>query len=778
MSTLLLFIGLILLFALLAIFIFIFRKISFKSLISRSLKLRLLLVRLPQDLESERKTEEEINLSAQLFSILSGLKSPFVFEAAVANNTEQINFYLAVPDKNVEFAKKQIQGLWPNSQVELSNDYTIFNEKGVTSSAYLKQKRDYVLPIRTFAEADSDTFLPILSNFTKFLTANEGAAMQVAVKLAPPSVKKSISSTINKLKQGVSLEDALKGKKLTSLKTGEPKKEELALRTIDEEAVKLLTGKVSKPIFSVNVRLLASAATVAESEEILESLAGSFQQFSAPSHNEFKIIRPHNSKNLIFKYIFREFDNSQSMTLGLDELVSVFHLPSINTAIPKINWIKSKEAFPPVNLPEKGVLIGSSFFRGELKPVRITDEDRRRHAYVVGQTGTGKSVLLVNMSMEDINQGKGVAIIDPHGDLIDSVLGLIPENRKKDVVIFDPGDIARPLGLNMLEYNANRPEEKTFIVNEMQSIFNKLFVAETMGPMFEQYMRNALLLLMEDFTNPSTLIEVPRVFTDSEFRKEKLSKATNPSVVDFWEKEAIKAGGEAALANITPYITSKFNNFIANDYVRPIIGQIRSAFNFRGVMDEGKILLVNLSKGRIGDINAGLLGMIVVGKLLMAAFSRIDLPQEKRKDFNLYIDEFQNFTTDSIATILSEARKYRLNLVIAHQFIGQLEDKIRDAVFGNVGSMVVFRIGADDAEYLVKQFEPVFSKNDLINIDNFNAYVKLLINGQTALPFNIRTLPPAAGNEQKKLALKEYSRQTYGQDKKEIEAEILKRLRS
>ena len=778
MSSLLFPAGLILSFALLLAFIFVVRKISFKNLISRSLKLRLLLIRLPQNPDSERKTEEEINLSAQLFSILSGLKSPFVFEAAVANNTELINFYLAVSEKVIEFVKKQIQGLWPNSQVELASDYTIFNEEGVASSAYLKQKKDYVLPIRTFAEANGDTFLPILSNFTKFAAMGEGAVMQVVVQLAPPSVKKNISSILNKLKQGVSLENALKGKKLTSLKTGEPKKEELASRVIDEEAVKLLTNKVSKPIFSVNVRLLASAATVAQSEEFLESIAGSFQQFSAPSHNEFKIIRPHNPKNLIFKYVFREFDNGQSMTLGLDELVSVFHLPNINTAIPKINWIKSREAFPPVNLPEKGVLIGNSLFRGESRGVRITDEDRRRHVYVVGQTGTGKSVLLVNMSMEDINQGKGVAIIDPHGDLIDSVLGLIPENRKRDVIIFDPGDVARPLGLNMLEYNANRPEEKTFIVNEMQSIFNKLFVAETMGPMFEQYMRNALLLLMEDFTNPSTLIEVPRVFTDSEFRNEKLAKAANPSVVDFWEKEAVKAGGEAALANITPYITSKFNNFIANDYVRPIIGQLRSAFNFRDAMDEGKILLVNLSKGRIGDINAGLLGMIIVGRLLMAAFSRIDLPQEKRKDFNLYIDEFQNFTTDSIATILSEARKYRLNLVIAHQFIGQLGDKIRDAVFGNVGSMVVFRIGADDAEYLVKQFEPVFSKNDLINIDNFNAYVKLLINGQTTLPFNVRALPPVSGDEQKKLALKEHSRQVYGQDKKEIEAEILKRLRS
>jgi hypothetical protein len=273
---------------------------------------------------------------------------------------------------------------------------------------------------------------------------------------------------------------------------------------------------------------------------------------------------------------------------------------------------------------------------------------------------------------------------------------------------------------------------------------------------------------------------MPRVFTDAEYRRRKLSRIQNPVVIDFWEKEAIKAGGEASLANMTPYITSKFNNFIANDYMRPIIGQPKSAFNFRAAMDEGKILLINLSKGRIGDINAGLLGMIFTGKILMAALSRVDIPDERqRKDFYLYIDEFQNFTTDSIATILSEARKYRLSLTIAHQFIAQLEEKIRDAVFGNVGSQIVFRVGVQDAEFLVKQFEPVFDMNDLINIDNLNAYTKILINGQTSKPFNIKieTTSWASGDRELAEKLKEYSRIKYGRDRQEIEEGIYKRLR-
>ncbi|MBU4348580.1 TraM recognition domain-containing protein, partial [Patescibacteria group bacterium] len=324
-------------------------------------------------------------------------------------------------------------------------------------------------------------------------------------------------------------------------------------------------------------------------------------------------------------------------------------------------------------------------------------------------------------------------------------------------------------GLNMLEYDLSRPEEKTFIVNEIQGIFNKLFSAETMGPMFEQYMRNALLLLMDDAANePPTFLDVPKIFTDTDFRTRKLANCQNPVIKDFWEREALMVGGEASLQNMTPYITSKFNNFIANDYIRPIISQRKSTFNFREMMDQGKILLVNMSKGKIGDINASLLGMVIVGKILMAAMSRADVETKERKDFNLYIDEFQNFTTDSIATILSEARKYRLNLIIAHQFIAQILEKIRDSVFGNVGSIIAFRVGPDDSEFLEKQFAPVFNKNDLMNIDNFNAHVKLLISNQTSKPFNIKIFPPEKGDLENKNVLKNLSRTKYGLERDKI----------
>jgi len=328
----------------------------------------------------------------------------------------------------------------------------------------------------------------------------------------------------------------------------------------------------------------------------------------------------------------------------------------------------------------------------------------------------------------------------------------------------------------MLEYDSKHPEQKTFIINELINIFDKLYDLHlTGGPIFEQYTRNALLLLMDDPEEQATLMEVPKVMADSEFRGRLLSKCKNIVVKDFWEKEAEKAGGEAALQNLTPYITSKFNTFIANDYMRPMIGQARTTINFREIIDSGKILLVNLSKGRLGDINSSLLGLIIVGKIVMASFSRVDMPQEQRRDFYLYIDEFHNFTTESIYTILSEARKYRLCLTIAHQFIGQLQEKIRDAVFGNVGSLAVFRVGADDAKYLVIQFDPVFSETDLVNIDNFNVYLKLLVRGQTTKPFNIQTFPPTKGSEDIVKICRELSRLKYGREREQVEEEIVKR---
>jgi len=743
-----------------AIAIFILRSARRQALVD-DLKLRLLLIQIPRERGGEKDFKHELNLSSQLFSILVGMKIPFAFEAAVHQKGQEINFYAAVHERAAAATQRSIEGLFKDARVSFVEDYTIFSPHGEASGVYIKEREHYSIPLRTFGEAGADTFAPILSNLSKIEEEGEGAAIQVIMKPADKSAEKNLHNLLAKTKKG-------------------EKDKEGNQKPIDENKIKAIEAKLSKPLLEANYRVVASAATKEKAEMLLNGITQPLSQFQAPFRNNLEVKKPGNIRRFMFQYAFREFNPAQKMILNTEEAASVFHLPSFSTSAPGIKWLKSREAPPPANLPKEGTLIGQSVFRGETKPVYISSDDRRRHVYVVGQTGTGKSTLLKTMVQKDIERGNGVAVLDPHGELVEDLLSLIPAERKNDVVVFDPGDIEHPLGLNMLEYDASRPEEKTFIVNELLSIFGKLFPPETMGPMFEQYMRNALLLLMEGSlrSEPATLMEVSRVFTDSDFRTSLLQSTANPTVVDFWEREAVKAGGEASLANMTPYITSKFNNFTANDYLRPIIGQMRSSLKFRKMMDEKKILLVNLSKGKIGDINASLLGMIVTGKILMAALSRTDMPEAQRSDFYLYIDEFQNFTTDSISTILSEARKYGLSLTVAHQFIAQLTDKTKHAVFGNAGSLIAFRVGTEDAEFLAGQFAPVFTGEDLVNIDNFNAYAKLLVNGETAPPFNIRTIPFEVVERHGAQEIKQNSRMQYAKPREAVEREILVRLRS
>ena len=394
----------------------------------------------------------------------------------------------------------------------------------------------------------------------------------------------------------------------------------------------------------------------------------------------------------------------------------------------------------------------------------------------------GKSWFMKNMAIQDIKNGDGFCVIDPHGDFAEEVVNHIPKERAEDLIYFNPSDLSRPMGLNLLEYDENYPEQKTFVINEMINVLDKLYdLKNTGGPMFEQYIRNAMQLIMADPESGSTLMEISKVLADEEFRKYKLSKCNDQIVYDFWTKEAEKAGGEAALANMVPYITSKLNQFISNDTMRPIIGQQKSAFNFREAMDNKKIIIVNVSKGKIGELNSYLLGLVIVGRILAAALSRADMSEKDRNPFYLYIDEFQNFTTDSISTILSEARKYGLGLILAHQYIGQLttggDTSVRDAVFGNVGTIVSFRIGVDDTEVLEKEFAPVFNANDLLNVENQNAYIKLLIKNTASRPFSMQILWGKMGNLAMGAKIAQLSLLKYGRDRRLVEMEIKRRTK-
>lgn len=719
-----------------------------------------------------------------------------IFEIANPSSSEEIFFYLSVPKRFRESVEKQIHSFFPHAVVEKVVEYTIFSPAGETTTATLSLKENAALPLKTYKTLSVDPLNEISNSLSKLDTVSEGAAIQIVLAPAPVGWRKTSRHIAEKMQGGKRLRDAHPESVATKIGKGvlqgagqvlfkqdakEQKiadEKQVALTPEEQELVKTIDAKASQAAFSVNIRLLASAATRERSEDILAHLENAFSQFENPGINAFRSRRSKRSKDVAYHYIFRNFDPETSVLLSAEELASLFHFPISTTETPKIKWLKAGAAAPPINIPKEGVLLGYNDYRGTKSDIRITDNDRRRHMYVIGQTGVGKSNYLQEMAKKDARSGKGFCFIDPHGDAIEDILTAIPTDRAEDVIVFDPADVDRPIGLNMLEYDPMRPEQKTFVINEMIGIFDQLYdMKATGGPMFEQYMRNAMLLVMEDPSSGSTLMEIPKVLADEEFRRYKLSKCANPIVRDFWLKEAEKAGGEAALANMVPYITSKLTAFISNDMMRPIIAQQESTINFREVMDQGKIILINLSKGKIGEINARLLGMVVVGKILMAALSRVNQPENERRDFYLYLDEFQNVTTTSIAQILSEARKYRLILILAHQFIGQLKEEISKAVFGNVGSLVSFRVGPEDADFLEKQFAPVFTARDIINVDNYQCFVRLLMNNELTKPFNMKTYPPTNGDQEIANALKELSRLRYGRDAIIVNREIMTRIK-
>jgi len=719
-------------------------------------------------------------------------KNHITFEIAVSEGSEEAIFYVAVPDDKTELFEKQVLSIFPQAKViENKDDYNIFNEKGISVGAYGKVKRNKIYPLKTYDIFDYDPLNILLSAFSKLAKEDEGAAVQLVFSPVDDPYHQKYKYALDRIQKGTSVGEAINmpetlvgsfAKEIFG-KSKKKNKDDNTPPIVDQIAVDQITNKISSPIVDVNLRIVASAGTQERAEAILSDIEAVFNQFEESQGNGllFKHLKKANLKALLRDFSYRRFIDDQIIPLNLKEITTIYHFPSSGISSSReLKQSKAGTAPAPLDMSENGVLLGINKFRNSETEVHITREDRLRHFYTIGQTGTGKSTLLKNMAVQDIINGDGVCVIDPHGVDINDILGAVPEHRMKDVIYFDPGYTERPMALNMLEYDERFPEQKTFVVNEMFSIFQKLYgdTPESMGPMFEQYFRNATLLVIEDPASGNTLLDVSRVLVDEEFRNMKLSKCGNPIVVQFWKEIAEKAGGEGALANIVPYITNKFDVFLANDIMRPIIGQSKSSFNFREIMDGKKILLVNLAKGRLGDINAHLIGLILVGKILMAALSRVDDIQQggqNAPDFYLHLDEFQNITTDSISTILSEARKYKLGLSIAHQFIAQLDDKIKDSVFGNVGSICSFRVGADDAEYLKNQFEPVFTANDLMNIDNRNAYLKMLVNGRPVKPFSIETLPPAQSNKEVAENLKQLSHLTYGRDRNEVEEEIRER---
>ncbi|MFZ1988018.1 MAG: TraM recognition domain-containing protein [Minisyncoccia bacterium] len=748
--------------------------------------------------EDRAKTLKELVSSMEQFysgmlSVSSGSASDepsyFSMELAVPVNRPELLFYVAVPNHKRALFEQQLLAIFPDAHlVPQPNDYNVFAEDGTTQVAVATLATKAVLPLKDYADFDYDPLNALLNAFGKIEEAGEGAALQIVIE---PSGERYIShyrKILQALRRGenqskaFSTPEGLLGevaRDFGSTLFGKSRdyKDEHETRTRQTEAnktdIEQVEKKIAAPIVRTTIRLLVSSSNPSRASLGLSDLEAAFNQFGNTQGNHLVFAHPTGERaRQVFKSFSYRLPSPDVLPLSLRELTTMYHFPPRGIAsTPQLKQSRFAAAPAPMHLPKAGLQIGINTYRGQQTEVRIADEDRLRHLYVIGQTGAGKTGLLKTMIAQDIAEGRGVCFIDPHGNDVLDVLAMVPPERYEDVIYFDPAEISRPFGLNMLEYDENRPEQKTFIVNELLMIFRRLYgdVPESMGPAFEQYFRNATLLVMEYPESGSTMLDIARVLSNEEFRRLKLSKSRNPIVNQFWNEIATKAGGDAALENIVPYITNKFDDFTANDFIRPIVGQQHSSFNFREVIDSKKILLVNLSKGRLGERNANLLGLILVGKLFMAALSRADNPRAEFPPFYLYIDEFQNITTDSIPGILSEARKYKLSLTVAHQFLAQIDDKVREAVFGNVGSMAVFRVGEEDAEFFEKQFAPVFSSLDFVNIENRNAYVRILANGVPQKPFNIKTLELPKGNQNQIDDLRELSYLTYGRDRQQVE---------
>ena len=766
------------------------------------LDMALFLVMMPKDeAKSDAQSKDEKLLIAQMEQVFTNflhLKKPkflqkpscVALEIASAYGSKDISFYVAVPDYLESVFEKYVQGVYPKAIIEkVTKDYTIFAPHGFHAGAYLKLTQNALFPISTYQKLEKDPLSAISNNLSK-ITIREGAAVQIIIKPLKANLRSKGEKALAKIREGKTPRAAAREvmntnpvvAQLKEMFVGETKKDKTKKehakpnQGLDQAGYDAIQAKITKPPFETNIRVLASATTAERAQDILNHLTGSFNQFSLAAINnlEPREVSGSGMKKLVYDFSFRLFNKRQRAILNTEELASMYHFPTSFSDTPYVKGAKSQVAPPPADLPETGVnLIGRVLFRGEEKRVYFASPaDRRRHFYIIGQTGTGKSSFLETMINQDIANGEGVAVIDPHGDLVEHTLANIPKNRVDDVVLFEPFDTARPVGLNMLEYEM--PEQKDFAVQEMISIFYKLFPPEIIGPMFEHYMRNAMLALMADMNNPGTLVEIPKMFTDPAFLQERLAKVTDPIVRQFWVKEWAATTGSTR-SDMLGYVVSKVGRFIENEMMRNIIGQSRSGFDLAKIMDEKKIFLANLSKGQTGEVNSSLLGLILVSKMQMAAMRRARLAEDQRKDFYLYVDEFQNFTTDSIVTILSEARKYKLNLTIAHQYIPQLTDQIRDAVLGNVGSLAAFRIGAQDAEFLEKQFTPGFTRFDLMNLDNYNVAVKMMLNNKTSTPFVMQTYPSQKGRPEIVEPLRKISKLKFGKPKAMVEADIIRR---
>ncbi len=721
----------------------------------------------------------------------------------------EILFFFVVPRRHVSFVEKQITSFYPDAVIDEVEDYNIFTEESATASTYLVPSRSAYLPFKTYETLKSDPLNAITNAFSK-LGKDEGAAVQIILRPQRAGwqrkARREAQKLLNPGKKSASFWDPLswlsvifttftQGASTYKLESGEERKTGERVSQMTEELSKMMDQKASSPGFRALIRLVTSASTEQKALQQLENVIGGFTQFNDIQGNILIRTRLHNHRKLIAGFVRRSPYRSLLQKLRYHrcilsslELAGFFHFPNIlYNKVTTIKWQNFKIVPAPKTVPDgsdpESIKLGTNVHRGEKTDLFIKAADRFRHFYIIGQTGTGKSSMITVMAEQDFRLGHGCCVIDPHGSLAEELLPRIPRERADDIIYFNPADTERPMGLNMLE--GKTEEERDLIALDAMNMMVKMFGEEIFGPRIQDYFRNGCLTLMSDPDEGGAITDLVRLFTDEEWQRYKVTKVGNPIVKAFWEKQ-MAATGQREKQEMIPYFAAKFGQFTTNALIRNIVGQVKSAFDFTDVMNGKKILIMNLSKGLVGDINSQLLGLIIVSKVQVAAMRRQQQADAERTPFFLYIDEFQNYVTQSIESILSEARKYKLGLILAHQYLDQLEKenklsgvvKLKGAVFGNVGTMMFYKIGAQDAEFCAKEMAPAFSEQDLINLDKFKAVIKLSIDTQPSQPFSITPMNPylERGDKEAAEAFKQLSRLKYGRDKGFVSREIVRRI--
>lgn len=777
----------------------------------RSLKMVPLLIHLPppsDDIEGGTRdvrdvTDETISKAEIVYNIIAstlqkGFRSKFYgqrhFSFEIVAVKGFVYFYASVPMSMLDVVQQAVVSAYPTARLEEVSEHNIFSPVGKISGTMggeLTLKNEFAYPIATYRDLKRDALQSVL-NALSTLGKEDGAGIQILIRPADPGWTKKAAAVASKKKKGKGAKGAggtlleYSKQMLTApVKPPEVKEgnteEKKELSSTEQAIVEAIEEKTRSPGFEVLIRIIASSNISQRAQSIQNNIVASFALFDAPGKNGFKFTPAKDIESFTTAYIMRFFPQEQnSNILNAVELATLFHFPDQNN-IPtsQLERQASKQVDGPRNVSEDGLMLGYNIFRGAKKRINLDPEDRRRHVYVVGQTGTGKSTFLENLALQDMLAGNGFAFIDPHGDVVENLLSMVPKERTEDVIYFSPADMDYPLGLNMFEFD--EPDQKDFLIQETINMLYKLYDPQRqgiIGPRYEHLFRNAALTVMSG-PEGGTFVDIPKLFNDKNYVNQKLKHVTDQTVLDFWLKEMPGSERSNEFGEVKSWFVSKFGAFLSNQMMRNIIGQTKSSFNLRDIMDNKKILLVNLSKGRTGELNSKLLGMIFVMKFQAAAMSRANIPEHERVDFSLYVDEFQNFSTDSFAAILSEARKYRLNVIVANQFTTQLTEEIRDAVFGNIGTIVSFRVGTNDAEFLAKYFSPVFDIHDLQRVPNYNTVTRMLIGGVPTQPFSMATLPPLGKpNKQLAEALKQLSAAKYGRPRAKVEADIFARLKT